>query len=182
MLWWIPDEYLTSTVFSVSTPLQERHQGPGEWQEKGAEKVRMLGSIYSPEEWSGTGMGCPGRWFLSHHPWRCSRNILMLYWVKWFSGEILVVGGWLDWVILEVFSNIDDAMILWFRYSISFELSRFDSRLSRRPSKINCAVESSNLISTVFIPTLPIRQKTLLPTSLYKFLTIFTLVSIGKLS
>ena len=28
------------------------------------------------------------------------------------SGEILVVGGWLDWMILEVFSNPGDSMIL----------------------------------------------------------------------
>jgi len=34
----------------------------------------MLGNISSPKEWSGTGMGCPGRWW-SHHPWRCSRNV-----------------------------------------------------------------------------------------------------------
>jgi len=26
------------------------------------------------EEWSGIGIGCPGRW-LSHHPWRCLRNV-----------------------------------------------------------------------------------------------------------
>jgi len=56
--------------------------------------------------------GCPGRWW-SHHPWRCSRNVQMLYWG--FSGEILMVGGWLDWVILEAFSNLGDSMILWFR-------------------------------------------------------------------
>jgi len=28
--------------------------------------------------------------------------------VQW---EILVVGGWLDWMILEVFSNLGDSMI-----------------------------------------------------------------------
>ena len=26
--------------------------------------------------------------------------------------EILVVGGWLDWMILEVFSKVGDSMIL----------------------------------------------------------------------
>ena len=31
--------------------------------------------------------------------------------VMWFSGEI-VVGGWLDWMTLEVFSNLGDSMIL----------------------------------------------------------------------
>ena len=34
----------------------------------------MSGNISSPEEWLGTGVGCPGRW-LSHHPWMCSGNI-----------------------------------------------------------------------------------------------------------
>jgi len=35
--------------------------------------------------------------------------------MKWtcFSGEILVVGGWLDWMILVVFSNLGEPMILW---------------------------------------------------------------------
>jgi len=30
----------------------------------------------------------------------------------WFSGKILVIGGWLDWMILEVFSSLGDLMIL----------------------------------------------------------------------
>jgi len=30
--------------------------------------------IPSPKEWSGTEMGCPGKW-LSHRPQRCSRTI-----------------------------------------------------------------------------------------------------------
>ena len=29
-----------------------------------------------------------------------------------FSAEILVIGGWLDQMTLEVFSNLDDSMIL----------------------------------------------------------------------
>jgi len=36
----------------------------------------------------------------------------MLYWGIWVSGEILVAGGQLDWVILEVFSNLADSVIL----------------------------------------------------------------------
>ena len=31
----------------------------------------------------------------------------MVYW------ELLVMGGWLGWVILWVFSNLGDSMILW---------------------------------------------------------------------
>jgi len=30
--------------------------------------------------------------------------------ILWFSGEILAVGGWLDWMILEVFSSLGDSM------------------------------------------------------------------------
>jgi len=37
----------------------------------------------------------------------------MLYWGMWYSGKISVIGGRLDWMILEVFSNLDDSMILW---------------------------------------------------------------------
>jgi len=37
----------------------------------------------------------------------------MLYWGRWFSGGILVVSGWLDQMILEVFSSLGDSMILW---------------------------------------------------------------------
>lgn len=32
----------------------------------------------------------------------------------WFSGEIVVVGGQLDWMILEVLSNLGDPVILRF--------------------------------------------------------------------
>jgi len=35
----------------------------------------------------------------------------------WFSGDILVVGGWLDWMILEVFSNLGDSMVKCFSLS-----------------------------------------------------------------
>jgi len=55
-------------------------------------------------------MGCPGRGW-SHRPWRCWRKVYMLYWVTW---EILLIGGRLGWMILEVFSNLGDSMIPWF--------------------------------------------------------------------
>jgi len=44
----------------------------------------MLGNATSLKGWSGTGMGCPERWW-SHWPWRCSRNIWMLCWGTWVS-------------------------------------------------------------------------------------------------
>jgi len=31
----------------------------------------------------------------------------------WVSGEMLVVGGWLHWMILEVFSNLGDSVVVW---------------------------------------------------------------------
>jgi len=36
-----------------------------------------LGNSTSLKEWSGSGMGCPGRWW-SHRPWRCSSDVWML--------------------------------------------------------------------------------------------------------
>ena len=35
-----------------------------------------------------------------------------LYQGTWFSGKILVVGGWLDKMILEIFSNLGDSMMI----------------------------------------------------------------------
>jgi len=34
----------------------------------------MLGKISLLKEWSDFGIGCPGRW-LSHHPWRCLKDV-----------------------------------------------------------------------------------------------------------
>ena len=36
-----------------------------------------LGSTTSLEGWSGTGMGCPERWW-SHRAWWCSKSVWML--------------------------------------------------------------------------------------------------------
>ena len=49
------------------------------------------------------------------YAWRHTRNIEMWYWGTRFSGEILVVGGWLDWMILEAFSNLGDFMMYFFQ-------------------------------------------------------------------
>jgi len=38
----------------------------------------ILGKNYSPRQWSGVGMGCPGRWW-NHHPWKYSRSVSVLY-------------------------------------------------------------------------------------------------------
>ena len=41
-----------------------------------------------------------------------------------FSGEILVIGGWLDWMILEGFSNLGDSMIFSDSLEILYEIKR----------------------------------------------------------
>jgi len=54
----------------------------------------ILGKISLLKEWSGIGTGCPGRW-LSPHPWRCSKNLLMWHFRIWLSrhgGVGLMVG------------------------------------------------------------------------------------------
>ena len=49
----------------------------------------------------------PREWW-SHRPWRCSGDAYVLYQRKWVSGKTLVVGGRFGWIILMVFSNLDD--------------------------------------------------------------------------
>jgi len=56
-----------------------------------------LGTTTPLKEWSGIGMGCPGRWW-SHRSWRCSRNIWTLCWRTWFSeNHWWWVNGWTGW-------------------------------------------------------------------------------------
>ena len=69
-----------------------------------------LGKNYFLKEWSDAGMGCPDRWW-NRCPWRCSKKVWVLYWGTWFSEETLVIGRWLGWMILEVFSNLSDSVI-----------------------------------------------------------------------
>lgn len=57
--------------------------------------------------------GWPGRWW-NHHHWRYSKNVWMWYCGMWHSGEILPVGGELNWMTLEASSNLGD---LWFHDS-----------------------------------------------------------------
>ena len=61
---------------------------------------------------------------VSYHSWRCSRNVEMWHWGTWLRGQVGI--GWqLDLVILGVFSNLNDSMVLWF-YSTTV-LDRFRS-------------------------------------------------------
>jgi len=55
---------------------------------------QILGKISLLKQWSGIGTGFPGKWW-SHHPWRCSENLLILHFGIWFSrhgGDGLAVG------------------------------------------------------------------------------------------
>lgn len=54
--------------------------------------------------------GTAGWW--SHRRRRCPRNVQLLCYGAWFSGETLDVCGWLEWVMLEDFSNLGDAVRL----------------------------------------------------------------------
>ena len=84
------------------------------WERMGTSCTRggsgwILGKTSSQKEWWGIGMGFPRRWW-SCSPWRCLRKREMSH-----LGlvAVLVVGGQLDLVILAVFSNINDSVILW---------------------------------------------------------------------
>jgi len=59
-------------------------------------------------EWSGTGMGCPERWW---RPWRSSKNVWMLCWETWFSkNPWWQVDGWTGWSC----GSFPTLAILWF--------------------------------------------------------------------
>jgi len=61
-------------------------------------------------EWSGTGPGCPVQWW-SHHPWRVQKKCRCGTSGHGLAGMV-VLGGWLDLMIIEVFSNLNDSMAL----------------------------------------------------------------------
>ena len=117
------------------------------WNESASSLVRLvigvegmasgctLGNTTSLKGWSGTGMGCPERWW-SHRPWWCSKSIWMLCWGTWFSkNHWWWVNSWTGWscgsfptlAILWFY----DSMILWFNlltlsgveFYIDFELN-----------------------------------------------------------
>ena len=59
--------------------------------------------------WS-TGTGCPGKWW-SPHPWMWSKTCRCGTSGHGLAGTVVLV-WWLDLMILEVFSNLHDSMIL----------------------------------------------------------------------
>jgi len=69
-----------------------------------------LGNTTSLKGWSGTGMGCPERWW-SHRPWRCSKSVWMLRWGTWFSdNHWWRANGWTGWSC----GSFPTLAILWF--------------------------------------------------------------------
>ena len=64
------------------------------------------------KEWSDIGIGCPERQ-LSPHPWNCLKN-LRCGTLGYGLVGMVVLGGWLDLMILEVFSKLSfyDSVIL----------------------------------------------------------------------
>jgi len=63
-----------------------------------------LGKITLLKEWSGIGTGCPDKW-LSHHHWDVQKTCRYCTSGHGLSG-MMVLGWWLDFIILEVFSNL----------------------------------------------------------------------------
>lgn len=62
------------------------------------------------KEWWHIGTSCPGKWW-SHCPWKCSINMKLWHWGTYLV-SIEMMGWWLDYKILDAFSN-HDSMILW---------------------------------------------------------------------
>ena len=86
-----------------------------------------LANTTSLKEWSGTGMGCPERWW-SHWPWRCSRNVWTLRWGTCFSeNHWWWVNVWTGWscgsfptfVILWSYDQNHTLWYLWTTLTIS---------------------------------------------------------------
>jgi len=69
-----------------------------------------LGNTTSLKEWSGTGMGCPERWW-SHWARWCSKSIWMFCWGTWFTeNHWWRANGWTGWSC----GSFPTLAILWF--------------------------------------------------------------------
>lgn len=69
----------------------------------------ILGNVSPQKELWCIRTDCPGRWW-SHCPWMCPRNEWLWLWRAWLAG-ILVLGLWLDFKILVLFSKHYGSMI-----------------------------------------------------------------------
>jgi len=69
----------------------------------------MLGKISVLKGCSGIGTGCPGRW-LSHHPWRYSKNMYV-----WHFGICFSRHGGVGWMVgLDDLRRLFQPKSLWF--------------------------------------------------------------------
>ena len=87
----------------------------------------------TPREWSDAGTGCPGR-SLSLEVLKKHLDVLLRDRAEW---EILVIGGWVDWMILDVFSNPGGSMILFYDTLFIFRQRHLLSFKQRVHSNLN---------------------------------------------
>jgi len=90
----------------------------------------ILGTISSLKGWWDTGTGCPGKW-LGSLSLECKNH-----------GDVALRTWWgelgLDWVTLEVFSNINDSMILHTSYPCAFWISCCINMSTCNPFTVCC--------------------------------------------
>ena len=71
--------------FGLFSQAKNRTQGNGHKLYQRRFRLDIRKNFLSLQEWSGTGMACPGRWW-SRCPWQCSKGIWMRSYEIWFSG------------------------------------------------------------------------------------------------
>lgn len=95
------------SISHFSQDTSNRTRGHNLQLHQGGDSGWSPGGISSLKGWPSTPTSCPGEWW-THYPRRCSRNDVT---VQWFSCQ----GGIsqrLDLVILELFFNLRDSVIL----------------------------------------------------------------------
>lgn len=63
----------------------------------------LSGKISSPKGWAGIGTGCPG-----HHPCKQPENMSCSAWGHALQMALAVLGQWLDLMIIEGFSSLNE--------------------------------------------------------------------------
>lgn len=109
LFWWKEGSGKTIllSAWQEGAARQESGSSPRERQDKG--KWPQIRENSSLKEWLSIVTGSPGKCW-SHHPWRCLRTDCM--WQCYDLVDMLVFGGTLDSMIMEVFSNLNASTIL----------------------------------------------------------------------